>query len=62
MIENVGGRVRAGKVLLRCALAYGVSLDSFEFSGFPEGTTFAWTGTELKVLDCPQGGVVIIVR
>ena len=62
VITNVTRRTRRGVVLFRCAGSYGLSLDSFEFDGFPEGTTFAWENDELKVADCPVPGLLLIIR
>lgn len=62
VITNDDQRSRPGAVLFRCAGSYGLSLDSFEFVGFPEGTTFAWENDELKVTDCPVPGLILIVR
>lgn len=61
-IRNVSRRPHAGTVLLRCAESCGIDLASFEFVGFPEGTTFAWEGNELRVADCPTKGLVLIWR
>lgn len=62
VITNGSQSSRPGVVLFRCAGSYGLSLDSFEFVGFPEGTTFAWENNELKVADCPVEGLLLIVR
>lgn len=62
VITNATPRSRPGVVLFRCAGSYGLSLDSFEFVGFPEGTTFAWENNELKVTDCPVEGFLLLVR
>ena len=61
-VENASGKAHKGGVLLRCAASIGADLDSFEFVGFPEGTTFAWENNELKIADCPVSGALIIVR
>jgi len=62
VIRNGGERMRKGVTLLKCAVSVGVSLDSFDFVGFPDGTKFGWTGTELKIVDCPQNGLIMVVR
>jgi hypothetical protein len=62
VITDVARRTRPGLVLFRCAGSYAISLDSFEFAGFPKGTTFAWENNELKVVDCPPAGLRVFVR
>ena len=61
-VVNATGKVYKDVALLRCAASVGLTLDSFEFVGFPEGTTFTWENNELKIADCPVSGLMIIVK
>ena len=61
-IEHNGGKVRAGVTLLRCADSVGVDSDSFEFTGFPAGTKFAWENNELKIVSVERRGLMLLIR
>lgn len=61
-IENAVAKAHKDAVLLRCAASINVDLNSFDFVGFPEGTAFMWTGSELKIATTPTSGLLMIVR